>query len=264
MDILSAHRDGLIEQLEDEVTALAGRGSEHAQRSVVLHHLYDHSRGQYFWALAEARRTLRIAEGLAALRQRLDRWTWIRGGRDEARAALEGLAKVLGEADRSRTAAAYRAYRLSASRALRDEAEASLDPELLDLLDKCHSARRSGDELPPEDQEALTSASDKLAAASVDANALERAWASIGATGLRRAAGRLLSDKTLGRRAVKDFKRGAIHAERSLRAHPMLPPAFKANPAQHFYALQQMLRERRRQQWREACDREPDAIELAA
>jgi len=44
----------------------------------------------------------------------------------------------------------------------------------------------------------------------------------------------------------------------------MLPPAFKANPAQHFYALQQMLRERRRQLWREACDREPDAIELAA
>jgi len=54
MDILSAHRDGLIEQLEDEVTALAGRGSEHAQRSVVLHHLFDHSRGQYIWALAEA------------------------------------------------------------------------------------------------------------------------------------------------------------------------------------------------------------------
>ena len=31
-----------------------------------------------------------------------------------------------------------------------------------------------------------------------------------------------------------------------------------------FYALQQMLRERQRQQWREACDREPDAFELAA
>jgi hypothetical protein len=45
---------------------------------------------------------------------------------------------------------------------------------------------------------------------------------------------------------------------------PALPVSFRANPAQHFYALQHMLRERRRQRMREACDREPDAFELAA
>ena len=42
MDIIAAHRQGLIEQLDDEVAALAGRGRDHAQRAVVLHHLYDH------------------------------------------------------------------------------------------------------------------------------------------------------------------------------------------------------------------------------
>lgn len=264
MDILSAHRDGLIEQLDDEVAALAGRGRDHAQRAVVLHHLHDHSRGNHSWALAEARRTLRISEGLAGLRRRLDRWGWLRGRRDEARAALDRLAETMGEADRNRTAAAYRAYRISSSRALREEAEASLDPELLDLLEQCHAARRSGEVMPIDARQALAGASEKLAAAAVDRQALERAWAAIEATGLRRAARRRLSDNSLDKQAARDLRRGAIRVERELRADAALPTSFKANPAQHFYALQQSLRERRRQQWREACDREPGAFELAA
>ncbi|WP_294122732.1 hypothetical protein [Sphingomonas sp.] len=264
MDILSAHRDGLIEQLDEEVAALAGRGRDHAQRAVVLHHLHDHSRGNYGWALAEARRTLRIASGLANLRHRLDRWGWLYRRRDEVRAALERLAETLGDAGRNRTAAAYRAYRLSSSRALRVEAEASLDLELLDLLEQCHAARRSGEAMPFEVQQSLAGASESLAAAAVDRKALERAWLAIEATGLRRAARRLLSDKSLDRRAARDVRRGAIRTERELRADAVLPPSFKANPAQHFYVLQQSLRERHHQQWREACDREPDAFELAA
>jgi len=55
----------------------------------------------------------------------------------------------------------------------------------------------------------------------------------------------------------------ARHGPRAIFA-AALPASFRANPAQHFYALQQMLCERRRQQWREACDLEPDAFELAA
>ena len=118
--------------------------------------------------------------------------------------------------------------------------------------------------MPIEMEQALASASEQLAAASVDREALDRAWAAIEATGLRRAAKQLLSDKALDRRAARDVRRGASRTERELRADAMLPPSFKANPAQHFYALQQSLRERRRQQWRDACDREPDAFELAA
>ena len=96
MDIIAAHRDGLIEQLDLEVAALAGRSGDYAQRAVVLHHLFDHSRGNHLWALAEARRTLRIASGLARLRRRVNHWGWPGGSRDQAREALDQLS----EADR--------------------------------------------------------------------------------------------------------------------------------------------------------------------
>jgi hypothetical protein len=56
---------------------------------------------------------------------------------------------------------------------------------------------------------------------------------------------------------------GALQGRGELRADPVAG-FFRANPAQHFYALQHALAERRRRQWREACDREPDAFELAA
>jgi hypothetical protein len=81
---------------------------------------------------------------------------------------------------------------------------------------------------------------------------------------LRRAARRLVGDHAIARAAALDERRGNIWVEQQLRDDPALPASFRANPAQHFYALQHMLRERRRQQWREDCDREPDAFELAA
>lgn len=264
MDIIAAHRQGLIEQLDEEVAALAGHGRDHAQRAMVLHHLFDHSRGGHVWALAEAQRALRIAAGLAALRRRLDRWGWIGGSRELAHAALDQLAEALGEAARARAVVAYRAYRVSATRALRDEAEASLAPTLLDLLDQCHAARRDGVGLSPELQQALADESEQLAAAAREGAALDRAWARINATGLRRATMRMIGDKALARKAFKDQRRGATVVERRFRADGALPASFRANPAQHFYALQRMLQERRRQNWRDACDREPDAFELAA
>lgn len=264
MDIIAAHRDGLIEQLDLEVAALAGRSRDHAQRSVVLHHLFDHSRGNHIWALAEARRTLRIAEGLERLREHLNRWGWLAGNRDRAREALDQLAEALREADRRRTFFAYRAYRVSSNQALRDEAEANLDPTLLGLLDQCHSARRDGGGLGCDATAELARLSEEFADVSFDHDQIGAAWAAIEATGLKRAARRLLGDKALARLAAKDVRRGSIRVERELRADPCLPPSFKANPAQHFYGLQHLLKERRRQQWREACDREPDAFELAA
>jgi len=264
MDIIAAHRDGLIEQLDLEVAALAGRSRDHAQRAVVLHHLFDHSRGNHLWALAEARRTLRMASGLARLGRSLNKWGWLSGGRDMAREAFEQLADALCESDRSRTISAYRAYRVSSAQALRDEAEVSLDPALLGLLDECHAARRTGTGLSPDAWGELARLSEELANASVDHDRLRAAWEAIEATGLKRAAKRLLGDKALTREAARDLRRGAIRVERELRADRALPPGFRTNPAQHFYALVHLLRERRRQQWREACDQEPDAFELAA
>ena len=264
MDIIGAHRQGLIEQLDEEVAALAGRPADHAQRAIMLHHLFDHSRGNYQWALAEARRALRIAAGVAALRRRLDRWGWATFRRDRAEAALEHLADASGEAARLRAVSAYLAYRMTATQALREDVATRLDPVMVELLERCHVARRTGSALPLEEQLALADQAEALASGAVDHGELAAAWAAIGATSLGRAASRLLGDKALAKKAVRDRRRGATLVERDLRTDPALPISFRANPAQHFYALQHHLRQRRRQQWREACDLEPDAFELAA
>jgi len=264
MDIIAAHQHGLIEQLEEEVLSLAGRAGDHGQRAVVLHHLYDHSCGNHGWALAEARRATRIATGLVTLERKLGRWGWRASNREQARAALELLAEALGEASRARTAAAYRAYRLGATSALRAEAERALSPRLFSVLDQCHATRRAGEDFTPEARLTLADESEIFAASAVDHVALETAWKAIDATGLRRAARHLLGDEALSRAAARDERRDGKKVERQLRNDLSLPASFRANPAQHFYALQHMLRERRRQLMREACDREPDAFELAA
>jgi len=264
MDIIAAHQQGLIEQLEEEVAALAGRARDHGQRAVVLHHLYDHSRGGHGWALTEARRTTRISAALATLRRKLGLWGWTAANRDKARAALELLAEALGEAGRARTAAAYRAYRLSATAALRAGAERSLSPALLDCLDQCRAARRGGDDFAPEARLIFSEESERLADAAFDRTALDAAWAAVDRTSLRRAARRMLGDQAMARAAARDERLGWGRVEQQLLEDPALPLSFRTNPAQHFYALQHLLRERRRQQWRDACDREPDAFELAA
>ena len=264
MDIIAAHQQGLIEQLEEDVKALAGRPRDHGQRAVVLHHLFDHSRGVHGWALCEARRELRIARALAALEHRHGRWGWMIAGREQAREALAILAEAIGEASRARCAAGYRAYRLSAAPALRAEAEVRLPAELLVHLDHSHAARRTGQVAAADATHSLAELSEEFAASAVDQQALAAAWNAIDATGLRRSARRLLGNKAMARGVARDRKRGWAKVEAALRDDPMLPHSFRANPAQHFYALQHALAERRRQQWRQACDQEPDAFELAA
>lgn len=264
MDIIAAHQQGLIEKLGDEAAALAGRPKDFGQRAVVLHHLYDHSRGNHIWAVAEARRELRIAGAIDRLRKRLSRWGWLASRRASASLALDGLERALGEVSRVRCVAGYTAYRLAGTRSLRDEAERSLPVELFQLLAACHMARRSGEASSDHDKAGLFEESEANAVAAVEAEALAAAWAAIDATGLRRAAHRLLGGKALDRALARDRKRGWQKIERQLRRDPALPATFRANPAQHFYALQNVLAERRRQQWREECDREPDAFELAA
>jgi len=111
---------------------------------------------------------------------------------------------------------------------------------------------------------ALFGASDALVAEGNAAEPVEDAWRAIDATGLRRAAHGLLGARAMSRALDRDRKRGWPKIESALRRDPALPASFQANPAQHFFALQNVLAERRRQQWREACDREPDSFGLAA
>ena len=218
MDIIAAHQQGLIEQLEEEGRALAGRPRDHVQRAIVLHHLFDHSRGAHEWALAEARRELRIARALAALDRRIERWGWLMPGREAAAAALTQLGQALGRASRARCAVAYRAYRMSAAPALQGEAERQLSPALLDALQQCHAARRAGAAVDADLRTGLWERSEQLAADAVDHDELSAAWAAIEPTALRRLARRLLGVRALERACARDRRPGWSRIERELRA----------------------------------------------
>ncbi|MBA3668392.1 MAG: hypothetical protein H0W65_11850 [Sphingomonas sp.] len=260
MGIIAAHQQGLIEQLDNEVEDLAGRPGDHGQRAVVLHHLYDHSNGGHGWALVEARRALRIAAGLAALERTAGR-LWVPGAKTEAIIALGRLRAALGEAPQARCAHAYRAYRLSATKALRGNAESVLPPDLLAALDACHAARREGACLDAAARRALFHASENFAPAN---EPLEVARERLRSTRLRRIAEKLVGERALAGEALLGERKGWGWLEARLRRDPALPASFRANPAQHYYALQRALQERRRKQWGEASDREADAVALAA
>ena len=177
MDIIAAHQQGLIDRLDEEVSALAGRPRDFAQRAVVLHHLYDHSRGGHRWALIEARHNLRVMGRLDQLRARVRRWGWLRQGRDEAERALSLLADALGEEARGRCMAGYRIYRLSATPALLACAEGMLPSSLLDALHACHSARRSAETLAASAISELAVQSEALVLSASDDDSQAAAWA---------------------------------------------------------------------------------------
>ena len=264
MDIIAAHRHGLIEQLEEEVAALAGRPRDFEQRAVVLHHIYDHSRGALEWALIEARRELKIAAGLEQLRHRLKRWGWLIRRRARAAEALQELADAIGQSSKRRCVAIHSAYRLSGVSTVRDEAEQMVPDGLLAAIEHCHSSRRAREPISSDVRQDLLIQCEELASGASTDDRLDLAWTEIMATGLGRQAHRLIGEKALGRTAARDRKRGMDRVEQELRRDERLPASFRANPAQHFYKLQLLLAEKRRQQWREECDREPGAFELAA
>jgi hypothetical protein len=260
MNIISAHQQGLLEQLDEEVGDLAGAARDFGQRAVVLHHLYDHSRGANGWALAEARRNLFVASRIAQFERRAGRWAWTRRDRSGALEAIATLKTALGEEARERAARAYRAWRLSATAALRDAARDELPGALFDRLIDCHSARRSGASLSEADRQALAAEYESF----TGGGELDQAWSLVDKAGLGRTARRYLGEAVLQRQAQRDRRRGDRKVEQLLLADPALPRAFRANPAQHFYAMVNSLAERRRRDWRKACDVTPDAVAIAA
>lgn len=262
MDIIAAHQQGLIERLDEECDALGGRAKDFGQRAVVLHHLYDHSVGAHGWALLEARRQLELMGLIAKLTKRAKAIWWSSRRRDTALASVECLATALGEDARRRCVEAYRAYRLTATAALEELAGQRLPPELALMLGECHARRRAGMPLSRISREQLLQTSeDHVAgegAAITDAlSALpEKRLAAIAVKSLR--AGVALHD------FARAEKKGWSRVERFVREHAALPAGFRANPAQHFYALQHGLAEKKRKEWRNACDAASDTVALAA
>lgn len=264
MDLIASHRQGLIDQLEAETAALAGRAGDHLQRAMVLHHLYDHSRATHGWALVEAAAALRTVKGLKRLEARLDGWTWRGAKRADARAALDQLRNALGDAARARCAAAYRAYRLTATPALAEEVEALLPDDLAGALGQVHSARRASDPVGAIARRRLAVLTEREASGAVDQAALDGGWAAVSATVIGKAAARLLPpiDALAGFDGAE--RAGWIKAEARIVGAVELPARFRANPAQHFYAMLRDIEERRRKEWRGALDLDPCAVELAA
>lgn len=250
MDIIAAHQQGLIERLGEEAEALAGRPADFGQRAVVLHHLFDHSVGGHCWALLEARRQLDTAKALADLQKAVSGFWISRTKRDAAAEAIDRLSTALGEAARSRCTRAYIAYRMTATAATEEEASAALSPDLALLLGECHARRRAGMPLSATTRQQLCGESE-----SVDEDDdLASAWAMIATTGLGKAARKQIRDGIAPADFDRAEKKGWDRLEKRVRNDPALPIAFRANPAQHFYALQNGLAEKRRKELREAAD----------
>jgi len=264
MDIITAHQQGLIEQLDADASSLAGRPGDHCQRAVVLYHLFDHSGGTHEWALAEAVRELRLAAAFIALRCWVRRWGWALPRREQVEEGIGRLAQRVGEGSQARCVAAYRAYRMTASAPLTGEAERLLAPCLFDALRQCHGARRSGEAMAGSDRQSLYSESEALAASCVDELALAAAWGVVEATLAGRKARRLVGARALARLGSPGTARARTRMERWVRRNRLLPGSFRANPAQHFFALQFALAQRRLKVQRDLCDWEPGSFELAA
>ena len=222
------------------------------------------------WALAEARRALRIAAGdWPARRRKLRRWGWLASNRDRARAALEAIGRCARRAARARAAAAYRAYRLSSDRGrLRPRPSGACRrfcwPRLTIVMWRGVPARTCPGRRAW--HRCSTRKASDWSRKSVDRPRSTRPGPRSSASGLRRAARRLLGDRGAGdAQAARDERRGWPRVERQLRERSR---AARRLPRQSLRSISMRCStccwERRRQQWREACDREPDAFELAA
>lgn len=250
MDIIAAHQHGLIERLDEEAVALAGRPQDYGQRAVVLHHLYDHSVGGHGWALLEARRQLDQAVAIADLRKRVGKFWLSRRKRDLAAEALEQLAEALGLSAQQRCADAYRAYRMTATSAMEEEASSGLPAPLALLLGECHARRRAGMPLSSSTREQLCVESESA----YQMVELDTAWADMAATSLGKLARKSLRDSVGPQDFARAEKRGWDKLEKKVRHDPALPAAFRANPAQHFFALQNSLADKKRKELNEAAD----------
>lgn len=248
MDIIAAHREGLTQKLDVECADLAGRARDFGQRAIVLHHLYDHSLGTHWWALVEARRQMAMDRALQALEAKAKGWWRGRVSREAAATALLGLRQALGEEAARRTAAAYRAYRMAGTPALLDSLETIASAEHGRLLVGLHAQRRDGQAIGAGESEALAIAVEQDVGDDPD-GMVAQAFARVDTTFLGQAARRALKTTPLDKTIIRQRKRGWASIERALRDDPFLPAAFRANPAQHFFALQHGLADRRRRDW---------------
>lgn len=264
MDIIESHRLGLIEQLETEAVALAGRARDAGQRAVVCHHVADMLGLAHGYALLSAHGALTIDEAVARMERQARRAYW-RLKRPERVALAERIAAfgaMVRGLDAERCAGLLMAYRLVATPSLESEAAARLEPDLLGALRSAQSARGQAD---GHIRRALFAAHQRWAEALVG----ERLDAAIAALEWPLAAETLDHAVAALRIPLRAYERaerggGLARVERLLRRSKRLPEGFAANPAQAFFQLQRMIADRRRRAAEGDDLSADDAVRLAA
>ena len=263
MNIIESHRLGLIEQLESEAVALAGRARDGAQRAVVYHHVADLLGLAHGYALLSAHGALAIDPAVARIEQTARRAIWRL--KREQRAALAQRIAAFGVTlrllDAERCAGLLMAYRLVATPTLAVEAEARLSSDMVTALGAAQSVRGQAD---ADARRALFEAHQRWAEDLIGER-IDQAVAALDWP----LAGRALDDAVEALRIPSSSyeradRRGLKRSEAWLRRSKQLPELFATNPAQAFFQLQRQTAERRRRA-AEGDDLSADgAVRLAA
>ncbi len=256
MDIIASHQWGLIEQLQEEASALAGRRQDAVQRAIAYHHLYQHSDGANGHALLAAAGALKLDETIGRM-ARQARWRgWRLGG--EARAALLGRVAEFGETlralDARRCESLVLAYRLAVTPGLGGEARRRLAPGLLAGFTggRSGAARRT-----------LFLAQQALVEDGIGVE-LEQAIVTLGWPLAPRAVAKAITTLRVPLSAFDRAEaRGWGRVEAGFSASAALPPRYAANPGRHYYALQRALLDKQRKAHVALCELE-DTVRLAA
>ncbi len=263
MNIIESHRLGLIEQLESEASALAGRGRDAAQRAVVYHHVADMLGLAHGYALLSAHGALAIDEAVAGMGRRARRAMWCLSRSERAALAVRiaTFGATLRELDAERCAGLLMAYRLAATPSLSAAATKRLDGDLLAALRTAQSVRGQADAAA---RRTLFIAHQNWAEALIGER-IDQAIAAIEWPLSERALSRAINALRLPLPAFERADRqGLARIERRLRVSKALPAAFKANPAQAFFQLQRQIAERRRSGADDDQMSPDDAVRLAA
>lgn len=263
MDIIESHRLGLIEQLESEAVALAGRGRDAAQRAVVYHHVADLLGLTHGYALLAAHGALAIDEAVARIKRRARRayWSLKRAERAELAVRIAAFGATLRELDAERCSGLLMTYRLVATPSLSVEAATRIEPDLVAALREAESARGQADATA---RRALFAAHERWAEALIGAR-IDQAVATLDWP----LSGRMLCAATralrIPLRAYERAERGGLAGvEVRLRRSKRLPEIFAANPAQAFFQLQRQTADRRRRAAEGDDLSADDAVRLAA
>ena len=250
-------------QLRNDAERLAGGLNDLAQRAAVYHHLFEHSAGNHAFPLIAAHGAM-WASGYFRLGMRLGWWwSWRYAATPTQRRhrlrQLAAFADDFRDINRRVCVETYTTYHYTARFGDHPDAEALVPGALLDQLNRCHAARRSGRPLSTQQKRALFCAfflyeQEAIVGPAVDAAAARFDWTSMKWLALRPLIRfsyfpfpvRLVfrDFASTQERIEKGFRAfdlaarvGWRRVEESMRDYRVLPDAFFAGSAEHFADL---------------------------